>query len=139
MKLAKKRELAQKRKWRIRKKVIGTNERPRVTVCFTNKNIHAQCIDDENGHAGVSTLAARIEHAERDNVFAGTQRVGAVGDPPIHVGPGVFGQNPFDVGGPGDEKALGCCFAIVDLAHKVDRLIGLELRGGHGLQDGCAG
>ncbi len=50
MKLAKKRELAQKRKWRIRKKVIGTNERPRVTVCFTNKNIHAQCIDDENGH-----------------------------------------------------------------------------------------
>lgn len=50
MKLAKKRELAQKRRWRIRKKVYGTKGRPRVTVCFTNKNIHAQCIDDENGH-----------------------------------------------------------------------------------------
>ena len=46
MKLLKKRELAQKRRWRIRKKVNGTAVRPRVTVCFTNKNIHAQCIDD---------------------------------------------------------------------------------------------
>ena len=47
MKLSKKKELAQKRRWRIRKKVNGTAERPRVAVRFTNKNIHAQCIDDE--------------------------------------------------------------------------------------------
>ena len=46
MKLSKKRELRQKRRWRIRKKVRGTAERPRLTVCFTNKNIHVQCIDD---------------------------------------------------------------------------------------------
>ena len=50
MKLAKKRELSQKRRWRLRKKVNGTKDRPRVTVRFTNKNIHAQCIDDVNGH-----------------------------------------------------------------------------------------
>ena len=50
MKLAKKRELSQKRRWRIRKKVNGSKDRPRVTVRFTNKNIHAQCIDDVNGH-----------------------------------------------------------------------------------------
>ena len=39
------------------KKVNGTTDRPRVTVCFTNKNIHAQCIDDVNGHtlSAVST------------------------------------------------------------------------------------
>ena len=57
MNLTKKRDLAQKRRWRIRKKVKGTSERPRVTVCFTNKNIHAQCIDDDQGHtlAAVST------------------------------------------------------------------------------------
>ena len=46
MKLSKKRELRQKRRWRIRKKVRGTAERPRLTICFTNKNIHVQCIDD---------------------------------------------------------------------------------------------
>ena len=50
MNLTKKKELAQKRKWRIRKKVIGSVSRPRIAVCFTNKNIHAQCIDDENSH-----------------------------------------------------------------------------------------
>jgi len=46
MKIAKKKILSQKRRWRIRKKVNGTASRPRVTVCFTNQNIHAQCIDD---------------------------------------------------------------------------------------------
>jgi large subunit ribosomal protein L18 len=50
MKLSKKKELAQKRRWRIRKKVIGSADRPRVAVRFTNKNIHAQCIDDIKGH-----------------------------------------------------------------------------------------
>ena len=50
MNLFKKKQLAQKRKWRIRKKVSGTSDRPRVTVCFTNRNIHAQCIDDIASH-----------------------------------------------------------------------------------------
>lgn len=47
MNLGKKRELLQKRRWRIRKKIVGTALRPRLTVRFTNKNIHAQCINDE--------------------------------------------------------------------------------------------
>ena len=46
MKLQKKNMLRQKRRWRIRKKVNGTADRPRLTVCFTNKHIHAQCVDD---------------------------------------------------------------------------------------------
>ncbi len=50
MKLDKKRSLLQKRRWRIRKKVKGTAERPRLTVHFSNKHIYAQCIDDEKGH-----------------------------------------------------------------------------------------
>ena len=49
MKLSKKKELVQKRRWRIRKKISGTSERPRIAVRFTNKNIHAQCIDDIKG------------------------------------------------------------------------------------------
>ena len=50
MKLSKKKELVQKRRWRIRKKINGTAERPRVAVRFTNKNIHAQCVNDVEGH-----------------------------------------------------------------------------------------
>ncbi|MEJ6621921.1 MAG: 50S ribosomal protein L18, partial [Opitutae bacterium] len=53
MKLSKKKALAQKRRWRIRKKINGSAERPRVAVCFTNKNIHAQCVDDVLGHTVV--------------------------------------------------------------------------------------
>jgi large subunit ribosomal protein L18 len=34
---------------RIRKKVSGTPERPRLAVHFSNKNVYAQIIDDEAG------------------------------------------------------------------------------------------
>jgi large subunit ribosomal protein L18 len=35
-----------RRHWRVRSKVSGTKDRPRMSVCFTNKNIHIQFIDD---------------------------------------------------------------------------------------------
>lgn len=72
MKLDKKRSLLQKRRWRIRKKVNGTAERPRLAVHFSNKHIYAQCIDDTKGHTmvqisslvkGESSLKANIEGA----------------------------------------------------------------------------
>ncbi|MGB0334180.1 MAG: 50S ribosomal protein L18 [Opitutales bacterium] len=50
MKLQKKNSLAQKRRYRIRKKVKGTAVRPRLAVHFSNKHIYAQCIDDVAGH-----------------------------------------------------------------------------------------
>ncbi|MEX0332786.1 MAG: 50S ribosomal protein L18 [Puniceicoccaceae bacterium] len=49
-----KRTLRQKRIWRIRKKVTGTAERPRLCVSFTNKHIYAQAIDDAAGKTLVS-------------------------------------------------------------------------------------
>jgi large subunit ribosomal protein L18 len=49
MKLAHKQKLMQKRRWRVRKKVRGTAERPRLTVHFSNKHIYAQLIDDDKG------------------------------------------------------------------------------------------
>lgn len=54
MRTEKKQRLEQLRKWRIRKKVSGTSERPRMSVCFTGQHIYVQFIDDSNG----STLAA---------------------------------------------------------------------------------
>ena len=54
MKRSNKDTLLQKRRWRIRKKIKGTAERPRLAVHFSNKNIYAQLIDDNSG----TTLAS---------------------------------------------------------------------------------
>src|SRR5215471_18203191 len=43
-----------RRKMRIRKRISGTSERPRLTVFRSNKQIYAQVIDDTSG----KTLAA---------------------------------------------------------------------------------
>ena len=49
MEAAKKRILARKRnKAHVRKKISGTNERPRVTVFRSAKHIYGQAIDDVN-------------------------------------------------------------------------------------------
>lgn len=63
MKLQKKRALLQRRRWRIRKKVNGTAERPRLSVRFSNKHIYAQCIDDKKGHTllFLSSLAKDVQ------------------------------------------------------------------------------
>ena len=55
MRTEKKHKLKQLRHWRIRNKLTGTKERPRMSVCFTNENIHVQFIDDR---AGVTLAAA---------------------------------------------------------------------------------
>ena len=59
MRADKKRDLLKRRRWRIRKKIVGTVERPRMSVRFTNKNIYVQFIDDDAGNtiASVSTRA----------------------------------------------------------------------------------
>ncbi len=43
-----------RRKNRIRKKIRGTAERPRVSVFISNKNVSAQVIDDDSGKTLVS-------------------------------------------------------------------------------------
>jgi large subunit ribosomal protein L18 len=48
-----------RRKARVRKKVVGTDGRPRVCVFRSNKHIYAQVISDDQGKtlASVSTLS----------------------------------------------------------------------------------
>jgi len=55
--------LRRKRIWRIRKKVSGTVQRPRLCVSFTNKHIYAQAIDDTAGRTllAVSTLGKDLK------------------------------------------------------------------------------
>jgi len=54
MRTQEKQRLAQHRHWRVRKKVRGTQVRPRMSVCFTSQHIYVQFIDDDAGR----TLAA---------------------------------------------------------------------------------
>ncbi len=51
-----------RRKMRIRKKVFGTTERPRLTVYRTCGHIYAQVVDDVTGStlAAASTLSAEL-------------------------------------------------------------------------------
>jgi large subunit ribosomal protein L18 len=61
--ILKKLSLRQKRIWRIRKKVHGTGERPRLCVTFSNKHIYAQAIDDTSSQTllGVSSLSNSLK------------------------------------------------------------------------------
>lgn len=56
--------IEQKRRWRIRKKIKGTSVKPRVTILFTNKNIHVQCIDDASNTtiAAISTCSKQFNN-----------------------------------------------------------------------------
>jgi large subunit ribosomal protein L18 len=65
MNLLLKRELAKKRRWRIRKKVAGTAERPRLSVRFSNQHIYAQAIDDRAGRTLVSASSLDKDLRER--------------------------------------------------------------------------
>jgi large subunit ribosomal protein L18 len=64
--MSKKRDGRQKRKLRIRKKVAGTAERPRLTVFRSARHVYAQVIDDVAGRtvAHVSTLSAAFKQGE---------------------------------------------------------------------------
>jgi large subunit ribosomal protein L18 len=49
MKTAKVKKAALRRKRHVRKKVVGTPERPRLSVFRSNRHIYAQLIDDASG------------------------------------------------------------------------------------------
>lgn len=56
-----------KRKMRIRKKVYGTPERPRLTIFRSDKHIYAQVVDDTRGItvAATSTLSPDFKEHEK--------------------------------------------------------------------------
>ena len=56
-----------RRQERVRKKVLGTDARPRVCVFRSNKHIYAQVISDNQGKTlvSVSTLSAALTEAAK--------------------------------------------------------------------------
>lgn len=65
-----------RRKLRIRKKVTGTTERPRLTVFRSNKQIYAQVVDDSKGATLASATSLKIEKAPDANKSKLAEQVG---------------------------------------------------------------
>jgi|SRR4051812_12206607 large subunit ribosomal protein L18 len=53
---------------RLRKKVVGTSERPRLVVTRSARHVFVQLVDDSKGHtvASASTLEADLRGADGD-------------------------------------------------------------------------
>ena len=74
--MASKEEGRERRKHRIRKKISGTGERPRLTVFRSNKQIYCQVIDDATGATIVSAGSLGREHAAEGGKAATAAQVG---------------------------------------------------------------
>jgi len=95
----------QKRKARIRKKVSGTSERPRLTVYRSLNHIYAQVVDDTTGRtvASASTLSKGLKaEVKEDGKTDAAKKVGAaVAKAALEKGVHqvVFDRNGFDYHG----------------------------------------
>lgn len=83
---------------RVRKKVIGTAERPRLNVYRSNKHIYAQLIDDEKGVTIVSanTNEKDIELSAKGNKEAAEQIGKLIAERAVEKG---YSEVVFDRGG----------------------------------------
>src|ERR1041385_5742707 len=79
MRTQKKQQLKERRHWRIRKEVSGTKERPRMSVCFTNENIHVQFIDDVAGVTLAASSTASKTMPNREKLAANVNSAKTVG------------------------------------------------------------
>jgi large subunit ribosomal protein L18 len=110
MRTEQKHRLATRRRWRIRSKVSGTKERPRMSVCFTNKNIHVQFIDDTAGQTLAAASTSSKGTPNREKLAANASSAKTVGTLAAQaaIGKGIK-QVIFDRGGAryhGKVKAL---------------------------------
>jgi len=65
----------QRRRFRVRKDIRGTSERPRLSVFRTHKHIYAQLIDDTTGRTLAS--ASSLDKQLRDGLGFGGNRQAA--------------------------------------------------------------
>ncbi len=79
MRTERKQRLAKLRHWRLRKKVCGTKERPRMSVCFTNRHIYVQFIDDEAGRTLASASTRGKATPDRNQLAANVASARTIG------------------------------------------------------------
>jgi large subunit ribosomal protein L18 len=79
MRIETKQRLLKVRRWRIRKKVTGTVQCPRMAVKFSNENIYVQFIDDVAGVTLTAVSSVGKNTPDRDTLKAnvnGAKKVG---------------------------------------------------------------
>ncbi len=90
MQLDRTRKARTRRKFRTRKKIFGTPERPRLSVFRSNRHIYAQIVDDVAG-VTLASASTRSESLRRDisnsgNTAAAEQVGTAVAKQAVSVG-----------------------------------------------------
>ncbi|KUP04635.1 50S ribosomal protein L18 [Bacillus coahuilensis m2-6] len=95
---ADKNKTRKKRHARVRSKITGTAERPRLNIFRSSKHIYAQLIDDVNGVtvASASTLDKELSLDSTSNADAATQVGALVAKRAVEKG---FKSVVFDRGG----------------------------------------
>ncbi len=96
------RELRQRRHARIRRKISGTPERPRVAVSRTAKHISAQIIDDLNGRTLVAASSTEKALAVSGGNVEGAKKVAEVlaqRATDAHITAVVFDRGGYDYHG----------------------------------------
>jgi len=73
------RELRQRRHYRLRNRVSGTPERPRLNVFRSNQHIYVQIIDDAVGHTLVAASTNDNELRATVGDLSGIEQAKAVG------------------------------------------------------------
>ena len=67
-----------RRKKHIRKNIVGSAERPRLTVYRSNTRIYIQAIDDLAGQTVVSASNLEQAHREIKRTVEGAEKLGAI-------------------------------------------------------------
>ncbi len=105
-----------RRQRRVRKKIVGTEQRPRLAVFRSNKHISCQIIDDVKGHtvASASSYEADVRSSgNTGNVVAATEVGRLVGERAKAAGVGTV---VFDRGG---NRYHGRVAALADAARNA--------------------
>lgn len=106
-----------RRHWRIRKRILGTPERPRLSVFKSLKHIYAQIIDDSTGHTFCAASTLDKEMRGKLQGLTKTQQAAEVGKSiakrALEMG---IKQVAFDRGG---HKYHGRVKALADAAREA--------------------
>jgi large subunit ribosomal protein L18 len=79
MKTQEKQRLATLRHLRVRKKISGTPERPRMSVTFTGKHIYVQFVDDLNRVTLASASSRHKTTPDREKLKANVASAASIG------------------------------------------------------------
>jgi large subunit ribosomal protein L18 len=79
MRVETKHRLKQLRRVRIRKKVVGTKDRPRMSVCFTGQHIYVQFVDDQSGVTLASTSTRHKAVSDKEKLKANVDSAKKIG------------------------------------------------------------